>query len=341
MRPISIVISACALVGAPLAAFAEDEASAAGRAQFREQAAALADLVESDLALTFLAVADDLRAVEPRQIHYRRADRAAMTPEQYEAASEAERDGFAEMTIDWRQYYGLMSTPLAWTRPLEVLAAHGFTSADDARILDFGFGNVGQLRMLASMGADVVGVEIPGIHEVMYRLPDDTGPVERAPDAGDGPDGSIDLAFGFWPGGEGMRDAAGDDFDLIMTKNVLKLGYIHPEQEADPRTLIHLGVDDDAFVQALYDSLAPGGIVFIYNLYPQQPEDRYLPWAHGENPFDRALWEATGFEALAWNVPDSPGAQAMGRALGWDQQRPETYEQDFNAMYTILRRPAE
>lgn len=341
MRPITMLLCAGALAGAPLAANAEDEASAAGRAQFRQHAEALADLVESDLARTFLAVADDLRAVEPRELYYRRADRAAMTPEQYEAADEAEREGFAQVTTDWRQYYGFMSTPLAWSRPLDVLAAHGFESADGARILDFGFGNVGQLRMLASMGAEVVGVEIPGIHEVMYRMPDDTGPVARAPEAGNGPDGSIDLVFGFWPGGEGMRDAVGAGFDLIMTKNVLKLGYIHPEQEADPRTLIHLGVDDATFIEALYDSLAPGGVVLIYNLYPRQPEDRYLPWAHGENPFERSLWEASGFETLAWNEPDSPAAQAMGRALGWDQQRPETYEQDFNAMYTILRRPVE
>jgi hypothetical protein len=336
-----MLICACAVAGPSLPALAQDDASAAGRAQFREHAAALAPTVESDLARTFLAVADDLRAVTPREVHYRRTDRAAMTPEQFEAASEAEREGFAPVTIDWPQYYGFFSTPLAWSRPLDVLAAHGFESADGARILDFGFGNVGQLRMLASMGAAVVGVEIPGIHEAMYRMPGDTGPVARAPEAGDGPEGSIDLVFGFWPGGEGMREAAGGGFDLIMTKNVLKLGYIHPQQEADPATLVHLGVDDATFVKALYGSLAPGGFVLIYNLYPQQPEDRYLPWAHGENPFERSLWEATGFEVLAWNEPDSPAAQAMGRALGWDQQRPETYEQDFNAMYTILRRPAE
>lgn len=332
-------LGASAVITFAAGALAQDEASVAGLERIRAEAAALAPLVQSDLARTFLAVADDLRPVEARDIHYRRADRAAMTPEQFEAAPESEREGFEPMTIDWRQYYGLFSTPLAWSRPLDVLASRGFDSVDGKRILDFGFGNVGQLRMLASMGAHTVGVEIPGIHSAMYRLESDTGPVDRAPEAGDGPDGSIHLAFGFWPGGAGVRDAAGAGFDLIMSKNVLKLGYIHPQQEADPRTLVHLGVDDETFIRALWDSLNPGGFVLIYNLYPEQPADRYLPWAHGENPFDKALWEAVGFEVVAWNEPDHAAIHALGRALGWDQQNPERFERDFNAMFTLLRRP--
>ena len=264
-----------------------------------------------------------------------------MTPDEFEAAPEAERQGYEPMTVDWRQYYGLYSSPLAWTRPLDLVAQAGFETADGKRILDFGFGNVGQLRMLASLGAHVVGVEIPGIQEAIYSRPEDTGAIGRVPEIPPGKPGSLTLAFGRWPGGEGMRDAVGAGFDLIMTKNVLKLGYIHPEQEVDERMLVNLGVDDEAFVEALWESLAPGGFVLIYNIYPPQPEDRYLPWGHGENPFERPLWERVGFEVIAWNEPDSPAVHEMGRALGWDAQDPEGFEASFLGMYTILRRPAE
>lgn len=339
-RNARVLLAAAAACSLGVGAIAQDD-QATGLAHLGEEAEALRPMVETDLARRFLDVADDLTPVEPREIYFRRADRSAMTPAEFEAAPEDERTGYEPMTVDWRQYYGLYSSPLAWTRPLDVVAQTGFESADGKRIMDFGFGNVGQLRMLASMGADVVGVEIPGIQEAIYSRPEDAGAVGRAPEVPPGEPGSVALAFGRWPGGEGMRDAVGGGFDLIMSKNVLKLGYIHPEQEVDARMLVDLGVDDEAFVEALWESLAPGGFVLIYNIYPPQPEDRYIPWGHGENPFARSLWESVGFEVVAWNEPDSAGVHAMGRALGWDAQDPESFEASFLGMYTMLRRPAE
>jgi len=75
--------------------------------------------------------------------------------------------------------------------------------------------------------------------------------------------------------------------------------------------------------------------VLIYNIHPPQPADRNLPRGHGENPFERSLWERVGFDALAWNEPDSPGVHAMGQALGWDTQDREAFEACFLGMYTF------
>ena len=80
-------------------------------------------------------------------------------------------------------------------------------------------------------------------------------------------------------------------YDLVLSKNTLKRGYIHPERPTEDRKLIKLGVDDRAFVQAVYDMLEPGGLFLIYNLCPAQapPDQPYIPWADGRCPFDRRL----------------------------------------------------
>jgi hypothetical protein len=330
----------CALGGLALCAsvLAQDEPTA--RERIVEQAENAGPLVESELATTFLATAADLAPVEDRTIMFRREDRSGLTMAQAEGMSEEELEGYSETTLTEFHYYNLYSTPIAWARPLDVLAGAGMTSVDGKRVLDFGFGNVGQLRMLASMGADVVGVEIEGIQSAMYSLDEDQGSVARSDAAGEGADGSLTLAFGQWPAEAGMVDAVGGGFDLIMTKNVLKYGYIHPEREANPAALVHLGVDDETFLRAAHDAMSEGGWFLIYNLYPPQAaeDEPYIPWAYGENPFARDLVEAVGFEVVAWNVPDSPAIHALGRALGWDAQDPESFERDFNAMYTILRK---
>jgi hypothetical protein len=307
----------------------------------RAQAQGLLAHAETDLVRAFLRATAELPEIDDRTFMFRRSDRAAMTLEEAAQRTGAELEGFAETTMGEAQYYNLYSTPLAWARALDLMAEAGFTDASGARILDFGFGNVGQLRLLAGLGADVVGVEIPGVQQALYSRPEDQGRVPASAAAGATRDGSVTLAFGRWPGEDGVRDRVGAGFDLIMSKNTLKLGYIHPKREADPRTLIDLGVDDEAFVRALFESLNPGGFVLIYNLHPPQaPDDKpYIPWAYGESPFDRGLVERAGFEVVAWNVVDTPEAQAMGRRLGWDRTDPDNFEASFLAAYTILRRP--
>ena len=331
----------CVLVAAITAVAQDDEHRMTVRDRIAAEAEAVAPLVTTDLARAFLKTAIELPPVDDRVILYRRSDRAALTLQDAEGRSEDELVDYEERTLTEAHYYNLFSTPIAWARPLDVLASRGFESADGARILDFGFGNVAQLRMLASLGADVVGVEIVGIQSALYSLPEDQGEVRRAVAAGEGDPGSLTLAFGQWPAEERMLEDVGDAFDLIMTKNVLKYGYIHPEREADPATLIHLGVDDANFLQRAYDALNPGGYFFIYNLYPPKAleGEPYRPWAYGENPFDRDVVETAGFNVIEWNTPDSPAIHALGRALGWDAQDPANFEINFSAMYTILRKP--
>lgn len=96
------------------------------------------------------------------------------------------------------------------------------------------------------------------------------------------------------------------------------------------------GVDDAMFVRAVYEALKPGGYSLIYNLYPAQPADRYLPWADGGSPFERVLLETAGFMVLGFDVDDTAAARAMGAALGWAEQM--NLETDLFGIYTLARK---
>jgi SAM-dependent methyltransferase len=307
----------------------------------RAEAEALAPQMRSDLVRRFLGATADLPEIDgERTVWWNRAERRALRPDQVDAMDEAQLDGFRELSLGPEfYYYTAYGTPLAYARALDLAAAHGFESADGRRILDFGFGGIGHLRLLASLGGHVTGIEILELLREFYREPGDTGTIPRSAAAPPGSPGTLTLLYGSFPGDAAILRAAGAGYDLVLSKNVLKLGYVHPEREADPRRLVHLGVDDETFVRAVHDLLNPGGLFVIYNLYPQQapPDEAYIPHATGGCPFDRGLVESVGSEIVAFNRADTAAARRMGEALGWADSM--DLETDLFGMYTIFRRP--
>ena len=103
----------------------------------------------------------------------------------------------------------------------------------------------------------------------------------------DGITGSLRLMHGFFPADDEVRRSVGTGYDLFMSKNVLKNGYAHPARPVHDRTLLHLGVEEQEFVQTLFDMLNPGGHMLIHNLCPPEaaPDEPYFPWADGRSPF--------------------------------------------------------
>lgn len=339
--PMTLFVATLATV-AP--AYAADEADAPEKTPLeltREEAKALVPQAETDLGRDFLKAAEALEPLPAKRIiYYRRSPRSALRKAQYEALPESTRTDYKEVEVDEGYYYRLYSPPVAYLRALDIASQAGLESVDGKRIADFGFGNMGQLRMLAALGADVVGIEIDGFIDAWLGS-EDEGPVARASFAGEGDDGSVSLAFGQFPATEDMIEKVGTGLSLFMSKNTLKLGYVHPEHEADPGQLVHLGVDDETYLRRVHDALAPGGLFVVYNLYGQQaPEgEPYRPWATGGFPFGRALTEKVGFEVVQWNADDSDAARAMGRTLGWNKdQTDEEFAKNFNAMVTVLRK---
>ncbi len=328
------------VVAFPAPAVQDPPAEPRALEELRAEARALRPLVTSDLARRFLDATADLPTVEgERVVWWNGRNRRALRPEQAQGRSAADLEGFKELRLGERfYYYTAYGSPLAYIRPLELASGAGFGSAEGRRILDFGYGGIGHLRLLASLGADVTGVEVLELLRDFYREPGDTGAIPRSGAAAAGPPGRLALLHGRFPADAAIAEAVGEGFDLFLAKNVLKLGYVHPQREADPRQLVDLGVSDEQFVRAVHRALKPGGLFVIYNLYPPQapPEEPYVPHATGECPFARTLLEGAGFEVLAFDRADTEAARAMGEALRWQDSM--DLEKELFAMYSILRR---
>jgi len=321
-------------------AFAESPAEPTGVAQLRRQAEALVALVQSPLAKSFLRAASDLPAVPPRTLYRDAATATYYSQTEAERLSEGRRQKLTPIPLDESFYYNTKyGSPLAYVRPLELLGQAGTMDAAEIRVLDFGYGTVGHLRLLAGLGADVIGVDVDPFLRALYSEPNDQGVVKGR----HGRQGRLTLIHGRFPAERAVAQAVGDGYDLILSKNTLKNGYLHPAQPVDKRLLIDLGVTDAAFVRALYAALKPGGKVLIYNICPapNPPDKPYLPWADGRCPFPRAMWEAAGFHVLALDQDDSAAMRKLGQALGWDRDgQAMNLEKGLFAHYTLVEKPS-
>ena len=311
-----------------------------------DEAAALQTLAESTLARNFLAATRALPAIRPRTVFMNESTREYYSAESRNALPPAVRAKLAEVSLDEeRYYYTKYGSPLAYVRVLDIAAANGIKDVAGLRILDFGYGSIGHLRLLASLGAHTTGIDPDGYLEALYAAPFDQGSVPPASGRRRGPSGTISLAHGLWPKDARMVERVGQGYDLILSKNTLKKGYIHPEKKIDKRQQIVLGVTDDTFLKAMFDALKPGGKLIIYNLAPKEagPKEKYNPQADARSPWTREQYEKNGFVVTAYNNPDHIMARNMGRALHWDREGSgnlNDLETNLFALVTIVMRPA-
>ncbi len=223
-------------------------------------------------------------------------------------------------------------------RALELLAGNGMDAVAGKRVADFGCGMIGQLQLLALIGADATGIDVDPVLRALYAEPGDQSVVKQS-----GNRARVRLAIGQWPAEARMRAEVGEGYDLFLSKNTLKNGYLHPAEKVDPRMLVHLGVSDSAYVAEVHRALRPGGRVLIYNLCPAPaaPGKTYIPWADGRCPFPESMWRAAGFRVVAFDRDDSPAARAMGHALGWNRGgSPMNLETDLFATWSLFEKPA-
>ena len=299
--------------------------------QLQKEAKALAPLVQTSLAREFLAQVPRLPSIAPRTVYRDSARTRAWSAREAGTLPDSVRAKLVARTLDEKFYYDTRyGSPLAYVRALELLGFHTLKDVKGKRIADFGCGMLGQLRLLAEMGAHTVGVDVDPLLPALYSEPGDQGSVGS---------GSVRLAIGQWPATPETRDAVGEKLDLFLSKNTLKNGYLHPAEKVDPRMMVHLGVSDSAFVASLGKSVKKGGLVMIYNLCPAPapPGKPYIPWADGRCPFPRAMWERAGFQVVEFDKDDSPAARAMGRALGWDAAGMKL-EEDLFATWSLFER---
>lgn len=277
--------------------------------------------VDAAIARAFVRGAKDLPHVEPRTL-YRLASG--------EWSAEY-REGAKEVRFDEESYYNTHSYGgvLAYARLLDVLGATKGAPKSFAglKMLDFGYGAIGHLRILAGLGATVAGVDVDPMLPVLY--------------AGV-PDRNLTLVHGRYPADPATRAKVGGGYDLIVSKNTLKRGYVHPERPVEDRMRIDLGVSDAEFLDTLAAALNAGGWVMIYNICPAPaPPDRpFLPWSDGRSPFSKEDLERAGFEVIAFDRDDTESVRAMARLLGWDTGDEQIdIAHDLFGTYTLFRKP--
>ena len=300
------------------------------------EAKALRPLLKSDLARRFLDAASSLPPVAPRTL-FRDETGAYLTQADADSLPEEKRKSLRSLAVDERLYYTTRyGSSLAYARPLELLAESGFRDVKATRILDYGYGAIGHLRLLASIGAEVTGVDVDPLLKALYAS--DSGQVKGL----HGRDGSLRILHGRWPAESAVTAAVGEGYDLFISKNTLKNGYVHPAKPVAKGQTIDLGVPDEEFVRNLYRILKPGGSAMIYNLCPAQnpPDKPYLPMADGRSPFPRETWEAAGFRVLKFDEVDDAGARDMAKSLGWDQgPGAMDLQKNLFCWFTLVRKP--
>ncbi len=336
--PLGLALLVTCALGGALAAGDDERTRHPVIERFLGEAERVAPLVRSDAAREFLAAAQHLPAPGTRILWRDPASGRFLSTAQAEELDDVGRAGHERHEQTGEDYYlTRYGSPLNYARAIDLLGEAGVQSWHGKRVLDYGYGAVGHLRMLALAGADAVGVDVDSFLAALYSEPGDEGPVP-------GSDGSgrVTLVDGRWPAEPEVIEEVGAGYDVFLSKNTLKRGYINPTREADPRMLIDMGVDDATMLSQLHRVLNPGGLVLLYNLCPPEAADDepFIPWADGRSPFPREAWEAAGFELLAFDQVDDDQARLLAFTLDWGDP-PDAEPKSLFCWYTLARRLPE
>lgn len=299
--------------------------------RLKAEAAALDSMAESSLAKSYLKAVGSLPEPQPRTIWQDPESKRFYSDEKLAPSGSKAVEHDATF-----YYYTRYGSPLAYLRAFDLLGKLGLDSFQNRKLADFGYGGIGPLRLIANLGGHGVGIDVDSRLKALYSRREDTDKIMTGT-----VQGRISLVEGFFPSDPKTVHEVGEGYDVFLSKNTLKRGYVHPEGEVDKRMLVDLGVSDLEYCQKVHAILKPGGFFVIYNLSPAQnpPDKPYIPWADGRCPFSKGDLEKAGFEVLSYDVTDSVTAREMGRRLGWDKGLTrEDYEKDLFAHYTIARR---
>src|SRR5688572_14751239 len=131
----------------------------------REEAERVSALVECKGTKAFLAATLALPEIGARTVLYDSKTREAVSAAEHAALAPDEQARFQPTAYDGEFYYTTRyGTPVAYARALDVVGKLAGKPGEDAlsgkRVLDFGYGGIGHLRLLASLGCDAVGIEV-------------------------------------------------------------------------------------------------------------------------------------------------------------------------------------
>jgi hypothetical protein len=296
-----------------------------------KDANAVAPLAQQQTAREFLSAAQGLEPQPTRSVFSHATTRRTVTPIEYNAMAANEREGFERKDYDDTFYYAThYGSPVAYLRAVEIAGAHGIATLEAARILDIGYGAIGGVRLLAGAGAHVSAIDVDSLLPALYREASDQGSVKAI----QGRSGSIKLFNGVYAGNTTLTKLIGNHFNVIVSKNTMKRGFMKPA--ASRKAYVSFEASDEVLLDTLYDTLAPGGLLVIYNI--TGPYDASKPATDGRSPFSREQFIRANLMVLAFDASDDAGVRAMGNALGWPAQMGDL-DKNLFALYTVVQRP--
>ena len=298
--------------------------------ELQEQSRVLLPLAQTLLARRFLNATADLPPPRETTLYFDPKTGHVYTEKETPSLPDSLQGRLQPQTYNGTYYYQTRyGSPLNYLRMIDLLAQVELTSLEGKWVLDFGYGRIAHLRLLASLGANVVGIDVDPILRALYASPGDQGEVPGF----EGPAGTLRLIHGFFPSDKQVAAAVGSGYDLILSKNTLKGGH-EPAQRKAQSQIINLGVSDSLFVEEIYRRLNAGGFFLMYTLSS--------PRGNPSCPFPERMLRAAGFEILAYDHDDSPPAMAMLNALRVDRGGAASESTEpVTALYTLLRKPIE
>jgi hypothetical protein len=294
------------------------------RAEIVAQARAMEPLVQTRLAKDWLRAAERLPAVRPRTLYRDQANGVW---------SRHPGDGLQPFEATEDLYYmANQRSPVAFARAIDLAGRHALRSWAGRRILNFGYGGIGQLKMMAWNGAEAIGVDTDPMLKALYGWPGDSGEFGS---------GHVRLLHGRWPGQVAVREGVGGHLHLFLSMGALSGGSVRWGRSANPEAGVGIGINGETFLRLLHDALRPDGVAIIYNLCPPcAGQGRTGHVADGRNPFPQRMWEEAGFEVVAFDSDDSAFARTMARALGWHKgAQAVDSDNGLSAWFSVLRKP--
>jgi len=272
----------------------------------REALALQAVMPPTPVVREFLGGVAKLPEVPPRTFYRDQQRRRWISEADWAQLPPTEASTWIPLVFDAETYYSTFyGTPLAYALALDVAAQHGVATLRGRRVVDYGYGAIGAVRLMADAGAQVIGIDIDPLLGLLYGA-------SRA--ACTMANGALCLLQANFPG-DGSQEAIGTGVQLFISKNTLKKGYVRPDAGS---AQIVPPVPWPEFLRALRQTLAPGGVFLIYNINAKLDPARYRPANDSRSPFTREEFEAAGFEVLAFDADDSANARRAGPAMGWD-----------------------
>lgn len=316
---------------------------------FIQHADQMEPFARTDTGRAFLDAVSSLPSQLRRYLWVDKLFTRAYTEAEYEALDDRQKRGLSFRPVTELSYYmGISERPLMDLLALDLaVTGTGMASPEGLagkRILLYNPRVITQGRLLASLGADVTIVHDQQRMAALYNESTDTGEV---PAHGEGPNGKLTLIRSAWPAEDAPE--VGDDYDLIIVSDWVSRG-LSIGTEAPPRwmtagrPLRPLPTDPNSFIQAIAQTLAPGGRFLCYAYGPIQPRvvANAKPYSDVRFPVPKEAIEAAGLNILTLDADDTRRLLSASIATGFNEPmvRPDDNMPSMTAAYTLLTKPA-